>query len=75
MAKFAYGEIVRVKDDAPHPLRSGQKAWIILVMLPHDRTGAYFDQFAAGTIYSVEYEDGEAADVHENFLESLQRSN
>jgi hypothetical protein len=73
MNKFTYDDIVRVKEEAPSSLRPGQKAWVILVVPAKDRIGAYFDQFPAGTVYSIEYEDGEAAEIHENFLESLQK--
>jgi len=69
MNKFTFDDIVRVKDDAPNSLRRGQKAWVIMVFLPHDRSGSYFEQFPPGILYSIEYEDGEAVDVHEDFLE------
>ena len=69
MNKFTFDETVRVKKDAPNPLRQGQKASVIMVFLPQDRVGSYFEQFPPGVVYSVEYEDGESADVHEFFLE------
>ncbi|WKA25745.1 hypothetical protein [Bradyrhizobium roseum] len=71
MNKFTYDSSVRVKMGAPDHLRPGQPASVFGVFLPPDREGSYFDQFAPGVVYSIEYEDGEAADVHEDLLESL----
>ncbi len=71
MNKFTYDSSVLVRKDAPDHLRPGQKASVFGVFLPQDRKGSYFDQFAPGVVYSIEYGDGEAADIHEDFLESL----
>ena len=71
MNKFTFDDTVRVKNDAPGPLRGGQKASVIMVFLPQDRKGSHFDQFPTGVVYSIEYADGEATDVHEQFLEAL----
>jgi phospholipase C len=70
MSKFAFDDTVRIKDNAPNSLRRGQKASVTMVFLPHDRVGSYFDQFPPGVLYSIEYEDGESADAHEDFLET-----
>jgi hypothetical protein len=70
MNKFTFGDSVRIKRDAPSPLREGKQAWVIMVFLPHDRNGSYFDLFPPGVVYSIEYEDGESVDVHEAFLEA-----
>jgi len=72
MSTFTYDDIVRVKEDAPSSLRPGQKAWVTLVVISEDRLGAYFDQFPSGTVYSIEYEDGSAATIHESVLELFQ---
>jgi hypothetical protein len=69
MNKFTFDDTVRIKKDAPNALRQGQKASVTMVFLPQDRIGSYFDQFPPGVIYSVEYEDGESTEVHEDFLE------
>ena len=69
MNKFAFDDTVRVKEDAPNSLRRGQKASVTMVFLPDDRSGSYFNRFSPGVLYSVEYEDGESADIHEDFLE------
>lgn len=68
MNKFTFDDTVRVKKDAAIPLRRG-KASITMIFLPQDREGSYFDQFPSGVVYSIEYEDGESIDVHEDFLE------
>jgi hypothetical protein len=71
MNKFTYGSSVLVRKDAPDNLRPGQQASVFGVFLPPDRKGSHFDQFAPGVVYSIEYGDGDAADIHEDFLESL----
>jgi hypothetical protein len=68
MNRFTFDDTVWVKKDAPNPLRQGQKASVTMVFLPQDRIGFYFDEFPPGVVDSVEYEDGESADVHEDFL-------
>jgi hypothetical protein len=73
MNKFTFDDTVRVKKDAPIPLRGGQKASVIMVFLPQDRNVSYFDQFPRGVIYSIEFEDGESIDVHEDSLEIDER--
>jgi hypothetical protein len=52
-------------------MRPGQKAWVIGITTEHERSGSHFDQFAAGTVYLVEFEGGEALDIHESMLEPL----
>ena len=71
MSKFTYGSSVLVRKDAPEHLRPGQQASVFGVFVPQDRVGSHFDQFAPGVVYSIEYADGEAADIHEDFLVSL----
>jgi hypothetical protein len=68
MNKFNFDDTVWVRKDAPGPLRRGHRASVTMVFLPKDRDGSYFDQFPPGVVYSIEYEDGKSADVHENFL-------
>jgi hypothetical protein len=66
-----YGDIVRVKIAAPAGMRPGQKASVIGITGKDERSGPHFDQFTAGTIYLLEFEDGEAFDIHEGMLEPL----
>lgn len=68
MPKHTYDDVVRVRRPSYAPTRWGQRAWIIGVF--EDRPpGRHFDQFSAGVVYSVEFEDGEAIDIHEDDLE------
>lgn len=69
MTKFTYDDIVRVSLHAPCQDRRGQRGWVIAVKTEDKRKGEYFEQFPAGTIYLIEFEDGEAIDVHEADLE------
>ena len=69
MHKFDFGDLVRIRSDTPSPLRRGHITSVIMVFLPQDRWGSYLSNFPPGVLYSVEYEDGEAVDVHEDFLE------
>jgi hypothetical protein len=71
MNNFTFGSSVFVRKDAPDHLRPGQPVSVFGVFLPRDRKGSHFDQFAPGVVYSIEYGDGDAADIHEDFLESL----
>jgi len=71
MSKITYGSSVLVRKDAPEHLRPGQQASVFGVFVPQDRVGSHFDQFAPGVVYSIEYGDGDAADIHEDYLEKL----
>jgi hypothetical protein len=70
MNEFTFDDTVRIKRDAPSPLRQGEQASVVMVFLPLDRQGSYFDGFPPGVIYSIEYDDGESVDVHESFLDA-----
>ena len=66
--KFNYGGTVKIRVDASDELRPGSRAWIVGVF--ETRPGPYFDKFPPGIVYTVEYEDGSAQQVHESNLES-----
>ncbi|PWG01436.1 hypothetical protein [Sphingosinicella humi] len=66
---FTYGDIVCIRSDAPIELRPGSKAWVIGVTAEQDPRGSHFAQFPDGTVYLVEFEGGDAIDVHESMLE------
>lgn len=66
---LTYNDTVIVKPDAPAGFRPGAKAAVIGITLPGERRGAHFEQFPEGVIYLVEFEDGEALDVHGSWLE------
>jgi hypothetical protein len=67
MAQFTYDDIVVLRDTARAVERRGQKAWVIAVL--EDRVRFTRSQFPPGVIYSVEFEGGDAIDVHENEIE------
>lgn len=69
MSKFTYNDRVRVATTANKESRPGEIAWVIAVLEERPQ-GEYFDQFPPGVIYTIEYEDGEAIDIHESDLES-----
>lgn len=70
MSKFTYDDIVRVSDKAPVKIRPGERAWVVGVFV--DRLGGYFEQFPPGIIYSIEFEDGSAIEVHESMLDLIE---
>lgn len=71
MRMFTYGDSVLVKATAPTEMRPGRRASVCGITTGHERSGSHFDQFPAGTVYFVEFEDGEAFDIHEGMLEPL----
>lgn len=68
---FTYDDIVCVKADAPAELRPGELAWVVGITADEDRhrRGSHFDQFPVGTVLLVEFEDGDALDIHESMVE------
>lgn len=66
MPKYTYDDIVTVLESAPAVLRPGSKAWVVGVA--EERQGSYFDSFPEGVVYTVEFEDGESVDIHEDNL-------
>ena len=69
MSKFTFNDIVQTREDAPKDVRPGQRASVFMVWLPQDRDGSYYAKFPPGTVYSIEFQDGDAVDVHETWLE------
>lgn len=66
---LTYNDIARVTRTAPETLRPGEKCWVIGVLTPEDRARLPLPNFPPGTVYSVEYEGGQAMDIHEQHLE------
>lgn len=67
---FTYDDVVRVTVDAKEDMRPGAKAWVIGITTPSQRQGEHFQQFPPGIVYSVEFEGGDAIDIHESMLEA-----
>ena len=72
MAKFTYNDIVKAKHTADQTARPGQRAWIIGVL--ENRTHFPLKQFPPGVVYTVEFEGGEAVNVHEDDLELVEKA-
>jgi len=68
MAKFTYSDAVRVRARAPASLRPGAAASVIAVF-ETPPASSHFAKFPQGVVYSIEYADGAATDVHEDHLE------
>lgn len=66
--KFTWGDIVRISDNAPAIMRPGSPAEIVGISEQHQRHGSYLRQFPSGVVYTVEFEDGNDAGVHESYL-------
>jgi hypothetical protein len=67
MARFICDDIVIIRDSAPAVERRGEKAWVIAVL--EDRVRFPLKQFPPGVVYAVEFEGGDAIDVHEDDVE------
>lgn len=67
MPKFTHDDIVRVRANSCTKLTLPKKAWVVGVF--EESLGAYFDKFPPGVVYTVEFEDGSAMEVHEGELE------
>ncbi len=73
MAKFTYDDIVMIRGGAPAKFRPGARAWVIAVFETREkRPGKYFDAFPNGAVYTIEFEDGFTAEVHEDDLEKVE---
>jgi hypothetical protein len=72
MAKFDYDDTVRIKDSCAAMVRRGEVASVIAIL--EDRKLWPLSQFRSGVIYSVEFADGAAIDVHEDELEATDES-
>lgn len=67
---FTHAGTVLVKSGAPAEMRPGQMASVIGITIDGERVGSHFGRFPAGTVYLVEFEDGDALDIHESMLEA-----
>jgi hypothetical protein len=71
MAKFTWGDRLRIRDDAPAALRPGAIVWVTGVHEGETRRGSHFEIFPEGTVYAIEYEDASFNDVHEDDLTKI----
>jgi len=69
---LTYDDLARVKVDAPAHLRPGQRCSVIAVIPDAERRRfPSLELLPSGTVYFVEFEDGDALDVHERYLDPL----
>jgi hypothetical protein len=67
MPRFNYNDIVRIKVGASAIADRHDRAWVVAVL--EDRQRFPLRQFSPGVVYTIEFEDGTALDVHESDLE------
>ena len=65
---FQYDDIIRVTADAPKEARPGEIGWIVGIY--DDRSRFPLEEFEEGTVYLIEFEDGQDALVHERHLKN-----
>lgn len=68
MPKFTWGDSVRIAEGAPSSVRPGSSAAVVGISEQHDRQGSYLDAFPTGVVYTIEFDDGSSAEVHEDHL-------
>ena len=66
MTKFRYNDLVKVIDGLEASFRPAEKGVIVAII--SDRTRWPLGEFPPGVVYSVEFEDGVAIDLHELWL-------
>jgi len=71
MTKFTYDDIVKAKSGTATQLRPGERGWIVAVL--EDRRRIPLPQFPPGVVYTMEFEDGAAVNVHEDDLELVEK--
>lgn len=71
MPKFTWGDLVRISEGAPAKVRPGSAAEVVGLSEESERRGSYLDQFPRGVVYTVEFEDGNSAEVHEQHIVPL----
>jgi len=67
MTLFDYDSTVQVVSYADDSLHPGEIASVIGVFSKRPK-GQHFDQFPDGVIYTIEFENGDAIDIHESYL-------
>jgi len=73
MTKFIYDDVVTVHTAPSHFPNPGAKGWVIAVFPDRaSRPGSAFEKFPDGPVYTIEFEDGSTAEVHESWLQPSQ---
>jgi len=72
MPRFTWGSSVKVAAGAPAKARPGSAAEVVGVSEQHERSGSYLLAFPSGVVYTIEFEDGSDAEVHEDHLIPLE---
>lgn len=67
MKKFNFDDVVCARSGVPQ-VRLGTKAWVVGVASDEKRSGSHYEKFPPGTIYTIEFEDGDSVDIHESDL-------
>lgn len=70
--KFDYDDIVRVRADAPEQPYRGQRAWVVGIAPEHRRARTFLEQYPTGVVYTIEFEDGSSAELHESSLDLIE---
>jgi hypothetical protein len=68
VSQFTWGNLVKVSNDADPRLQPGAAVYVVGVHEGDGRSGAYFDRFPDGVVYTIEYEGGASAEIHESDL-------
>jgi len=71
MPKFTWGDSVQIAEGAPANVRPGSPAAVVGISEQHQRRGSHLQEFPTGVVYTVEFEDGSDAEVHEDHLTPL----
>jgi hypothetical protein len=66
-------DVVCVKEGSPTGMRPGEKARVVGIVPPNRRVGPHVAKKQRGTIYLIEFDDGELLDVHEDILGRVAR--
>ncbi|MEM6538196.1 MAG: hypothetical protein AAF668_10765 [Pseudomonadota bacterium] len=67
---YDYGDWVRVIDTAPRSLRPGETGSVIAIL--EGRKVPTYRTFKSNLVYMIEFEDGEAIDIEDLYLERIQ---
>ena len=69
MPSYTWNDTVRVKDAAPVACRPGALASVVGISEVTERKGDFLKKFPEGVVYTIEFEDGSSAELHEALLE------